>query len=129
MRALVMTDVHELQVLEVADPVIEQPDDVLVAVRAAGVCGSDLHGYTGQTGRRHPPVIMGHEASGVVLASGEGVTDLPLGTRVAIQPIDESRGRRRLMGMDVPGAYAPRVVWPAAIQPLPQTESRVKRRP
>lgn len=113
MQALMMTKFKELQVVDVPDPQIDQPDDVLIQVKAAGVCGSDLHGYTGQTGRRTPPLIMGHEAAGVVLATGAGVTDLPQGTRVAILPIDERGPRRRLMGMDAPGAYAPQVVWPA----------------
>ncbi len=112
MQALVMTKIKELRMVEVPDPKLEQPDEVLIQVKAAGICGSDLHGYTGQTGRRTPPLIMGHEATGVVVATGRAVDDLVAGTRVAIHPIDR-RGSKRLMGMDAPGAYAPYVVWPA----------------
>jgi L-iditol 2-dehydrogenase len=59
-----------------------RPAEVLVAVRACGICGSDVHGMDGSTGRRQPPIIMGHEASGVVAEVGEGVEDWKLGQRV-----------------------------------------------
>jgi L-iditol 2-dehydrogenase len=55
---------------------------VLVRVRACGVCGSDIHGYDGSTGRRIPPLVMGHEAAGVIEAVGAQVTDLRPGDRV-----------------------------------------------
>ncbi|HEY7059732.1 MAG TPA: galactitol-1-phosphate 5-dehydrogenase [Vicinamibacterales bacterium] len=55
---------------------------MLVRVRACGVCGSDIHGYDGSTGRRIPPLVMGHEAAGVIEAVGARVTDLRLGDRV-----------------------------------------------
>jgi L-iditol 2-dehydrogenase len=58
------------------------PDDLLVRVKACAICGSDIKGYSGQTGRRQPPVIMGHEASGVVEAVGENVTTFAPGDRV-----------------------------------------------
>ena len=51
-------------------------------VRACGVCGSDVHGYDGSTGRRIPPLVMGHEAAGVIERIGSGVTDLAPGDRV-----------------------------------------------
>lgn len=124
MRALVMTDHHELRLLAMPDPEITHRDEVLVRVEAAGVCGSDLHGYTGASGRRRPPLIMGHEAAGTVLATGAGVTDPAPGTRVAIFPIVGSGAGRRLLGMDAPGAYATLVVWPAhALHPLPDAVS------
>jgi L-iditol 2-dehydrogenase len=123
MQALVMTKINELRILEVPDPRLEEPEDVLIRVKAAGICGSDLHGYTGQTGRRTPPLIMGHEATGVVVATGSAVDDLIAGTPVAIHPIDR-RGTKRLMGMDAPGAYAPYVVWPASnLHRLPDSVS------
>ena len=50
------------------------PDDLLVQVKACAICGSDIKGYRGKTGRRQPPIIMGHEAAGVVTAIGEHVT-------------------------------------------------------
>jgi len=95
MHALVMKAFFELVLTEMPIPRIERPGDVLIEVEAAGVCGSDLHGYTGQSGRRTPPLVMGHEATGRVVESGAGVGDLPPGTRVAIHPIDDAGGVRR----------------------------------
>jgi L-iditol 2-dehydrogenase len=57
-------------------------DDVLIRVRACGVCGSDIHGYDGSTGRRIPPLVMGHEAAGTIESVGARVTDLRPGDRV-----------------------------------------------
>lgn len=81
MKALLLTESKQLQVTDVDEPVVGA-DDVLVQVEACGICGSDIHGYDGSTGRRIPPLVMGHEAAGVVVASGENVADLPEGTRV-----------------------------------------------
>jgi L-iditol 2-dehydrogenase len=111
MQALVLKAFHQHVLTEMPIPRIERPDDVLIEVKAAGVCGSDLHGYTGQSGRRTPPLVMGHEATGLVVETGEG--DLSPGTRVAIHPIEDVGGVRRLMGKDAPGAFAEYVVWPA----------------
>ena len=58
------------------------PDDVLVKVKACGICGSDVHGYDGSSGRRIPPLVMGHEAAGIVAASGENVKDFREGQHV-----------------------------------------------
>jgi L-iditol 2-dehydrogenase len=58
------------------------PDDVLVRVRACGICGSDVHGLDGRTGRRIPPLVMGHEAAGEVVETGAHITDLHSGERV-----------------------------------------------
>ncbi len=58
------------------------PGEVLVRVRACAVCGSDVHGIDGSTGRRQPPVIMGHEAAGEITLLGEGVTGYAPGDRV-----------------------------------------------
>ena len=58
------------------------PGEVVVAVKACGICGSDVHGMDGSTGRRRPPIIMGHEAAGVVASVGNGVTGWAAGDRV-----------------------------------------------
>ncbi|MEZ6104753.1 MAG: alcohol dehydrogenase catalytic domain-containing protein [Pirellulaceae bacterium] len=58
------------------------PNEVLVRVQACGICGSDIHGYDGSTGRRIPPLIMGHEAAGVVEQVGNAVTRFQPGDRV-----------------------------------------------
>jgi threonine dehydrogenase-like Zn-dependent dehydrogenase len=57
-------------------------EEVLVRVKAVGICGSDVHGYTGKTGRRIPPLIMGHEASGVVEAAGAKAREFSPGDRI-----------------------------------------------
>ncbi|GMW03049.1 MAG: alcohol dehydrogenase [Candidatus Hydrogenedentota bacterium] len=81
MKALVLEDYGHLVYRDVAEPELG-PYDVLVAIRACGVCGSDIHGMDGRTGRRRPPIIMGHEASGVVAGVGASVENWKLGDRV-----------------------------------------------
>ncbi len=81
MNALLLTDYMTLELTDVPEPVIG-PDDVLVRVRACGICGSDVHGLDGSSGRRRPPLIMGHEAAGDVARVGSAVTDLEPGARV-----------------------------------------------
>lgn len=61
------------------------PDDVLIAVRAAGICGTDLHIYKGEY-EAHYPLIPGHEFSGVVAAAGANVTRFKAGDRVTADP-------------------------------------------
>ena len=81
MKALVMHEYQHLTYEEVPTP---QPGagEVQIRIKACSVCGSDVHGFDGSTGRRQPPVIMGHEASGVISAVGEGVKDYRVGDRV-----------------------------------------------
>ncbi len=81
MKALVLEDYNRLAFKDVPRPM---PDDneVLVEVKAAGICGSDVHGMDGSTGRRIPPVIMGHEASGIISFTGKKVTGWRTGDRV-----------------------------------------------
>ena len=62
------------------------PGGVLLRVGAVGICGSDVHGYLGKTGRRTPPMIMGHEFAGVVAKIGEGVSKVQPGLPVAVFP-------------------------------------------
>ena len=81
MRALVLKEYHRLVVEEVPAPAIGA-GEVLVRVKACGICGSDVHGIDGSTGRRRPPLIMGHEASGIVEETGPGTSGWAAGDRV-----------------------------------------------
>ncbi|HXJ85407.1 MAG TPA: galactitol-1-phosphate 5-dehydrogenase [Candidatus Binatia bacterium] len=83
MKALLLSEYRRLELTDVATPK-PQPGEVLLRVAACGICGSDVHGYDGSSGRRIPPVVMGHEASGVVAAIGEGVRGLAEGDRVTL---------------------------------------------
>ena len=78
MRALVYTAPRRLEMLELADPV-PKAGEVLVRVRAAGVCGSDLHGFLGRSKKRVPPLVLGHEFSGEVVATGDGASSVAAG--------------------------------------------------
>lgn len=81
MKALVLTGPRQFSYQEVETP-LPGPGEVRIHIRVCAVCGSDVHGIDGSTGRRRPPVIMGHEASGVIDEVGEGVTAWKKGDRV-----------------------------------------------
>jgi len=81
MKALVLKEYRRFAVEDFATPVL-QPDEVLVRVRACGICGSDVHGMDGSSGRRIPPIIMGHEAAGEISEVGGGVKNWKAGDRV-----------------------------------------------
>src|SRR5262252_9566967 len=81
MQALLLKEYMKLEVVSMPEPSIG-PDDVLVRVRSCGVCGSDVHGLDGSTGRRIPPLVMGHEAAGVIAETGRDVTAWKAGDRV-----------------------------------------------
>ncbi len=81
MKALVLEQYNNLVYKDVPDPSCAD-DEVLIQVKACGICGSDVHGMDGSSGRRIPPIIMGHEASGVILRAGADVKDFAPGDRV-----------------------------------------------
>ena len=81
MNALLLEDYNRLKLVDMPVPEIGA-DDVLIRVCACGICGSDVHGMDGSTGRRIPPLVMGHEAAGTVEHIGAGVHDLRPGERV-----------------------------------------------
>jgi L-iditol 2-dehydrogenase len=81
MKALVLEAYNELVYRDFPDPELAS-DEVLVQVKAAGICGSDVHGMDGSSGRRVPPLIMGHEASGVIAELGKHVRGWSVGDRV-----------------------------------------------
>jgi threonine dehydrogenase-like Zn-dependent dehydrogenase len=83
MKALVLKEYKRFAFEEAPTP---EPgaEEVLIAVKACGICGSDVHGMDGSTGRRRPPIIMGHEAAGVIAKVGGGVKGWAVGDRVTL---------------------------------------------
>ena len=92
MKALVLEEYKKLVYKDVPDPVILD-NEVLVKVKACGICGSDVHGFDGSTGRRIPPMIMGHEASGIIVETGKDVKGWKKEDRVTfdstVYPLDD----------------------------------------
>lgn len=84
MRALVYHGAHHVQVESVPDPVLQEPDDILLRVTATAICGSDLHLYRGKVPGMKSGDVLGHEFMGVVEEIGTGVTHLKRGDRVVI---------------------------------------------
>ncbi|MEA2575795.1 MAG: hypothetical protein QOH93_3093 [Chloroflexia bacterium] len=129
MQALVYHGPHEMRPEMVERPPAPGAGEVLVRVKAVGVCGSDVHGYTGISGRRTPGMVMGHEFAGIVAEAGEGVDSLQLGERVTVNPLrycgdcDSCRvgkeqicRNRRTIGVNMGkmGGFAEYVVAPAS---------------
>lgn len=81
MKALLLSKYRHLELAELPVPT-PGPDEILVRVAACGICGSDVHGYDGSSGRRIPPLVMGHEAAGTVASVGKDVKGLAEGERV-----------------------------------------------
>lgn len=81
MKALLLTGNRTLGIAEVSQP-RPGPYEVLIHVAACGICGSDVHGYDGSSGRRIPPLIMGHEAAGTIAELGSEVSEFAVGDRV-----------------------------------------------
>jgi L-iditol 2-dehydrogenase len=115
MKALVLREYNDLLYEDVPEPKIDA-DEVLVQVKACGICGSDVHGMDGSSGRRIPPIIMGHEASGVICQVGDGVLGWQVGDRVTFDAAIHCgqcyfcrRGQpnlcehRRVVGVSTPG--------------------------
>lgn len=86
MLALGFNGPWDLSVGERPEPTV-RADDVLVAVIATGICGSDVHGYSGDTGRRFDGQVMGHETVGRVLETGSDVSGLEPGALVTVNPL------------------------------------------
>src|SRR5579859_6232136 len=81
MKALLLSKYKHLEIADLPEPKAG-PGDLLVHVAACGICGSDVHGYDGSSGRRIPPIVMGHEAAGIVAGVGAGVDSFRAGDRV-----------------------------------------------
>ena len=98
MKALLLEEYNKLTVTEMPEPEFGE-HEVLVQIKACGICGSDIHGFDGSSGRRIPPLIMGHEASGIVAKTGSA-TDQRL---LSISLTDEGHA---LLGHILPRARA-----------------------
>lgn len=119
MKALVYTGTEEVAYREEPNPVPTKDGDVLLSVDACGLCGSDMHAYHGLDARRVPPLILGHEVTGVAQSGsrqGERVIVNPLMTCGQCDDCVGGRGhlcaRRELIGMRLAGAFADYVVVP-----------------
>jgi len=82
MKALILKEYNNLEYIDMDRPVIKSDDEVLINVKACGICGSDVHGMDGSSGRRIPPIVMGHEAAGVIAEVGKNVTQWAQGDKV-----------------------------------------------
>lgn len=81
MKALMLTEYKKFEFVDMDVPKIKD-NDVLINVKACGICGSDVHGMDGSTGRRQPPIVMGHEASGIIAEVGKNVKKWEKGDKV-----------------------------------------------
>ena len=81
MKVLLLSEYNKLEIADLPRPGCGR-DELLVGVAACGICGSDVHGYDGSSGRRIPPVVMGHEAAGIVAGMGDEVEGFAVGDRV-----------------------------------------------
>lgn len=87
MKAVILKKAYELEMAEVDEPVISNPDDVIIKVKSVGICGSDMLGYQGKHELLTFPRVLGHEFSGVVDAIGSDVKNVKLGDSVVVEPL------------------------------------------
>jgi 2-desacetyl-2-hydroxyethyl bacteriochlorophyllide A dehydrogenase len=132
MKALVYLGPGRMELQDAPDPA-PAPGEVVIASRASAICGSDLHGFREASPRRIPPLVMGHETTGVIDEAGAGVDPALVGRRVVLKPIlacgacDTCRegdinhcATGRLVGRDLPGGFAERFAVPvSAAVPIP----------
>ncbi len=86
MKAIVWQGPSEMTVEEQPQPDDPGPGELILRPEAVGICGSEVEGYLGHMGNRIPPLVMGHEFAGVVVAAGEGAAEFE-GARVAVNPL------------------------------------------
>jgi len=123
MKAMVYTAPLTLEVRDVPEP---EPDDgdVLIAVEAVGICGSELEGFASQSPFRIPPLVMGHEFAGVRLDTGVRVVVNPVVScrrcDLCLRGLTNVCRRRSIVGIQRPGAFAEIVAVPEAnCYPIP----------
>ena len=88
MKAIQVKSPGQIDLVDKPVPEISSPGEVLVKVKAVGICGSDLHIYHGTSPVATYPRVLGHEVAGEVVAAGSGVNDLSAGNRVVLEPIE-----------------------------------------
>jgi L-iditol 2-dehydrogenase len=86
MKAALLESTQQIVLIEAPIPLIEEPDQLLIQVKAVGICGSEIHAFDGTHPWRKAPVIMGHEMSGIVVAMGAEVRGFQVGERVMVDP-------------------------------------------
>src|SRR3546814_1133388 len=129
MKALVYTGPGTVDYREVEDPA-PQAGESLLRVEACCICGSDMHAFHGRDERRKPPLILGHEAVGTVLAgprAGRRVVVNPLVSCGACDYCREGRGNlcgsRQMMSMNRPGSFAEQVTAPRSEEHTSELQS------
>src|SRR3954447_6484680 len=118
MKAIVWQGPNEMTVEEQPDPGDPGPGELILRPEAVGICGSEVEGYLGHMGNRTPPLVMGHEFAGRVVAAGSEYASLE-GSRVAVNPLSGCGQcdlcvagfsnvcrKRVLVGVHAPGAFA-----------------------
>jgi L-iditol 2-dehydrogenase len=89
MKSIMLTGIRQMKMFEVPEPMIVNDNDVLIKMKALGVCGSDVHYFNlGKIGNQvvQFPFPVGHEGAGEVIAIGKGVKKIQVGQRIAIEP-------------------------------------------
>ena len=132
MKALVYTSPNQVTYRDEPDPVLVA-NEVVLRIDAVGICGSDMHAYHGHDPRRVPPLILGHELSGTVIAgpdTGKRYTANPLITcgvcEYCVQGRNNLCANRTMVGMTRPGAFAERMAIPtSSLIDIPQDMSPV----
>jgi len=87
LRAARLVEYGRIELFEEPDPPMPQSGEVLIRIKTAGICGTDIHGYEGAHGAIKPPRIMGHELAGEVEQTGPDVINVKKGDRVVIDPV------------------------------------------
>lgn len=87
MKAIEISDTRKTTIIDKQKPVVAEPQDVIVKIAAVSICGTDVHTFTNTHPFVKPPVIVGHECSGVVTKIGSDVQSVKIGDRVAIDPV------------------------------------------
>lgn len=126
MRAIVLTAPHQLEVVNDHPEPVCGPSDVVIRMRAVGLCGTDLAAYDGKSAVPQFPWVIGHEGGGDIVAVGENVSDREIGQYVAIEPNfgcgsctrchdgqTSACEQRVSVGFGYPGLLAERVAIPA----------------